>query len=197
MDLRDVGPVLRAATQVARDGPEGQRALERVLSEAQISRDSVASLARPDPDRPYGRRVLLANDQVEAMLATWTRGVPCAPHDHGGSVGGVRVLQGAALHRVWRVRDGQLQLVMEERVEAGHVLSCGADLVHSMVDAGHEDPLVTLHLYAGPIRYMVVYDLEGAQTLIVDGGCGAWLPWGEPHLIRAVLPGLQPPDAVA
>lgn len=197
MDLRDVSPVLRAATQVARDGPVEQRALQRVLAEAEIGPDSIAALAKADPSRPYGRRVLLANEDVEAMLATWTRGVPCAPHDHGGSVGGVRVLQGAAHHRIWQVRDGALHLVAEERVEAGDILSCGPDLVHSMVDAGDADPLVTLHLYAGPIRYMVVYDLEQAQTVVVDGGCGAWLPWDEPHLIRAVLPGLQPPDAVA
>lgn len=168
-----------------------------MLVEAQVSAATVAALGRADPSRPYGRRVLFADDHFEAMIALWTRGVPCAPHDHGGSVGGVRVLQGEAIHRVWRLRGGALELALEERVSAGGVLACGPDLVHSMVDAGGPEPLATLHLYAGPIRHMVVYDTEGGRTLVVEGGSGAWLPWDEPHLIRGVHAGLLPPSAVA
>ncbi len=194
MDLLDLEPVLGRCTDLRREGGLGLSALRRVLQDAVIAPETVDALGRVDETRPYGRRVLFADEHLEAMIAVWTPGVPCAPHDHGGSVGGVRVLRGEALHRVWRAREGQLELVAEERVSAGEVLACGPDLVHSMEDGGAAESLATLHLYAGPIEQMIVYDVSCAQTLVVEGGCGAWLPWDEPALIRAVHPGLLAPS---
>ena len=150
----------------------------------------LAELVRPDPDKPYGRRVLLQTSVLESMLATWTRGVQCAPHDHGGSIGCVRVLRGVSLHRMYRVIDGALTLVKEERVSAGEVIAAGPDLIHSMGDGGAEESLVTLHLYTDPIDHMVVYDLEADRTLVVDGSCGAWVPHDRPELIRQTHDGV-------
>lgn len=146
---------------------------------------------RQDWRRPYGRNVILETPTLEGMVATWTRATPCAPHDHGGSVGGVRVLQGQAIHRVWAIRDGALRLQTEERVGAGHVLQCGPHLIHSMMDGGAALPLVTLHLYTDPIDYMVVYDVARERTVIVDGGCGAWVPLDQPQLVRGTLDGFH------
>ena len=129
-----------------------------------------------DPTKPYGRHVLVDGAHLEVMLATWTRGIFCAPHDHGGSQGVVRVLQGRALHRIYRVESGQLQMVREERAQAGELLTCGRDLVHSMGDDGGELPLVTLHMYTDPVPHMVVYDEAANRTLKVDGRSGAWVP---------------------
>ncbi|WP_438028685.1 hypothetical protein [Sorangium sp. So ce233] len=119
---------------------------------------------------------------------------PCsggAPHDHGGSEGAVRVVRGAAIHWQWQVRHNGLCLVREERVKAGDVLEVKSGLVHSMGDAGEREPLVTLHFYAGPIDHMIVYDINHQRTLMVDGSCGAWLPWDAPSLIRCMLPGIR------
>lgn len=162
------------------------------LADVPVDARQLARVRRADPDKPYGRNVLLETDHVEGMVATWTPGVWCAPHDHGGSVGGVRVLQGAAEHRVFRVRDGELELVRQERVQAGDVMRCGSTLVHAMCDGGEDEPLMTLHMYAGPIDHMVVYDVENQRTLVVDGGCGAWVP-SEPRLIRSTHDGLRAP----
>lgn len=151
-------------------------AIIRALGEVSPCEVELAAALRADPERPYGRRVFLGTSAVEGMLATWTPGASCAPHDHGGSSGGVRVLRGVATHRIYRVHDGALTLLAEERVAAGAVLTFGAGLIHSMGDGGGDAPLVTLHLYAGPIPHMVVYDLERRETLKVDGGCGAWVP---------------------
>ncbi len=195
--MLDLEPVLDRCKDLQREGALGLGALRRVLEEAQVCEQTVALLSRPDPSRPYGRRVLFADAHMEAMIALWTPGIPCAPHDHGGSVGGVRVLQGEAIHRIWRVRGGRLEQVAEERVGAGGVLACGPELVHSMEDAGGALPLATLHLYAGPIDHMVVYDSASQRTLIVDGGCGAWVPDDEPHRIRAAHAGMLAPAELA
>lgn len=194
MELLDVEPLLARCSALQADGEPGLGALLGALDGARLTATALSTLTRPDPTRPYGRRVLQSGPHVEAMLATWTPGVPCAPHDHGGSVGGVAVVQGEAVHRVWRVTDGALRPVLAERVGTGGLLSCGPDLVHSMEDGGAEQPLVTLHLYAGPIDHMVVYDLEQGRTLVVEGGCGAWVPDDQPELIRAVHDGLRSPE---
>ena len=61
-------------------------------------------------------------------------------------------------------------------------------MIHSMGDAGADERLATLHLYTGPIPYMVVYDVTGRRTLQVAASCGAWLP--EPELIVREMPGI-------
>lgn len=191
MTSPEIAPLLARCRGLRADAPPSLRQLADALREVSIDAAAVAAVGHADPSRPYGRRVLLADAWHEAMVARWTRGAACAPHDHGGSVGGVRVLTGEAVHRVWRARDGALELAFEERVVAGEVLACGPDLVHSMEDGGAIEPLATLHLYSGPIAHMLVYDLDGARTLVVEGGCGAWLPWDQPSLIRAIYPGLH------
>lgn len=170
--------------------------LEGFGHQAAADPHEIEALARVDVHKPYGRRVLLATDRVEAMIARWTRGVPCAPHDHGGSYGAVRVLQGEALHTLWRIEGAELVEVSTERVRAGDVMSVGPEVVHSMIDAGAEAPLVTLHLYVDPIEHMVVYDRQDRRTLVVDGGCGAWIPHDAPELIRSSTPGFLPIDEV-
>jgi hypothetical protein len=169
--------------------------ITRALRDVRPCELELAAALRPDPGRPYGRRVFLGTQAVEGMLATWTPGASCAPHDHGGSSGGVRVLRGVAIHRIYRVIDGALTLIAQERAAAGEVLVFGAGLIHSMGDGGGEASLVTLHLYAGPIPHMVVYDLERGETLKVDGGCGAWVP-DDPAQILGRWPGFVSPCTI-
>ncbi len=170
------------------DAPPSLQTLARLLETVQPSAQQVRDVRSEDPRRPYGRNVLLDTPVVEGMVATWTPGAWCLPHDHGGSVGGVRVLQGRAHHKVFAVREGRLDLVKEERVDAGQVMQCGSDLVHAMRCDGADEGLMTLHLYAGPIDHMVVYGADA--TYVVDGGCGAWIPTGRPELIRSRAQGI-------
>jgi len=164
--------------------------LTRFLNGNGLDIQGLLSVAKTDPSKPYGRRVLFQNDDLEVMIASWTRGVPCAPHDHGGSSGAVRVLQGRSRHLVWALVDGVLQVVNEEVVTAGGVMVCGADMVHSMGDDGATEPLVTLHMYTKSVDHMVVYDLDALETLVVDGSCGAWIPRDQPDKVRVRVQGL-------
>jgi predicted metal-dependent enzyme (double-stranded beta helix superfamily) len=130
--------------------------------------------AQSDEARPYGRNVLWSEAGLEVMVARWTPGLWCAPHDHGGAMGVVLVLQGAAMHRVWSLQGPALVVANEHRIQVGDVLRCPPSAIHSMrADAGE---LVTLHAYAPGIASMMVYDVGGRESLEVDGGCGAWVP---------------------
>ena len=163
--------------------------LQQAVQDVQPVVSDFVQLGKTDATRPYGRQVLLNRAGLEVMIATWTRNRPCAPHTHGGSVGVVQVLQGASLHRVWKVTPKGLKLLDESIATAGEVLACGSNMVHSMEDAGHADPLVTLHLYAKAIDHMLVYDTTQHSTLLVDGACGAWVPESNSGFIRAQIAG--------
>lgn len=150
------------------------------------------NLVEWDPSQPYGRRVLHESDTLEAMIAGWTPNTPCAPHDHGGSIGAIRVLEGTARHTVWKIIDDQLKPVCTTLHHKDEVLPASAHLIHSMESVG-ERPLVTLHLYTDPIEQMVLYDLKGGRTLVVDGTCGAWLPREPSPKVRAAFAGVIAP----
>lgn len=184
--------MIERCRQAAEGSPPTIDELVALLREGDVDEATLRALRLPDPHHPYGRRVLFATDTMEAMLATWNREWPCAPHDHGGSEGAVRVVRGRCLHQLWRTEGGRLVLEHEELRVAGDVIVAEADLVHSMGDAGGEEALITLHAYVGPIEHMVVWDVPGRRTLVVDGGCGAWIPHDDPPLVRRIVAGLVP-----
>ncbi len=167
--------------------------LVAVLSGERLRNAEIAALGRADLTKPYGRNVLFANDVLEGMVAQWTSGTPCAPHDHGGSHGAVRVVSGESLHTVWAVEDGQLVAMETTRHGVGDVLPAPSNMIHSMRDAGGKNPLVTLHLYTGAIEHMVVYDLAMSRTCVVHGGCGAWIPENSAEGLRAAWKGFIDP----
>jgi len=159
--------------------------LDVFAKHVRFSAELLCTLQSPDPTNPYGRNVIHACDALECMVATWTPGVPCLPHDHGGAFGAVRVLQGQALHRIWSVNSNRLDAVHHHTAAAGAVLRCGPSMVHSMEAHTDDQLLVTLHLYTSAIDHMVVYDQTTSTTHVVDGACGAWLPPRDSGLIRS------------
>mgnify|MGYP000512720187 CR=1 FL=1 len=165
--------------------------MQAFATEVQLSEALLADLRRPDPTHPYGRNVVWACDVLECMVATWTPGTPCYPHDHGGSYGAVRVLQGQALHRIWSVQDNALEEVHHHPATPGDVLVCGPSMVHSMGDDAQPQGLMTLHLYTRAIDHMVVYDLTGHDTVVVEGSCGAWIPTEASGLLRSRIAGIH------
>ncbi|MCA9491331.1 MAG: hypothetical protein KC621_15475 [Myxococcales bacterium] len=127
----------------------------------------------PPTDHPYARRVLQAGPDLERMVASWRPGGATPPHDHGESLGLVRIVAGRAVHRIWGVRDGVLRELSRTEHGAGEVLVVRPGVLHGLADAGG---LVTLHHYAGPIDEMWVLDPDRPYTARLRGGAGAWLP---------------------
>lgn len=145
-------------------------------------------LAVPDPSHAYGRTVLCNGPRVEVMVASWTPGRGCAPHDHGGSTGVVRILQGGATHLKYQLAGGDLVEEAREAVAAGGQLLVDPGLIHAMVPVDGAT-LVTLHLYADPIPSMAVFDCSSRRSLRVAGRSGAWIP-EDTTLILEEVPGL-------
>lgn len=187
-------PFQQACARLLEAETIGIAALIAMAREIDFDEAQRAALCVADPSHPYGRRVILNHPRLEAMLATWTPGATCNPHDHGGAIGVVKVLSGRSHHHIYRVDADGLHLRHEEQAEAGSLIPIGPDLVHAMGDGAAGEPLVTLHIYSHSIDHMIVYDTVAGRTLVVDGGCGAWVP-GHDQL-RLALPGLLPRPAV-
>ena len=155
------------------------------LKTVEVTPSEIEALMHSDTSHPYGRKVIFNHPRLEVMVATWTRGVPCAPHDHHDSRSAIRVLQGRSHHRMFQCIDGDLVVTLSERKETDDVLLCPPRQIHAMGDDEAEDVLVTLHAYAGSIDDMVVY--SETETLLVSGACGAWVPEVESNILGRVV----------
>ncbi|MCD5323178.1 MULTISPECIES: cysteine dioxygenase [Pontibacillus] len=149
--------------------------LRRVLQELNTTvKDVEAELGDPD-GKPYYRKLLFHNKEVELLVMNWSD-LECSPHNHGNSYGWIHVLNGKTEHTVYEVQDGKVpRAIFEEQRGAGEFLYAPVKGVHRMKD-DQKSGLITLHLYAPPIKDMVVYDLKACAACVVSEDCGAWWP---------------------
>lgn len=158
------------------------RDLIQLLQSIELTREEIHHLSEDDPSKPYGRNVLFDHPRLEVMIAKWTPGIPCAPHDHSVSRSAIRVLQGRSYHRLYKVQNNQLIETLSERKSKQDVIRCAPLQVHAMGDDAADESLITLHAYSGGIDNMIVYG-DGI-TMMVSGECGAWVPDTEEHILQ-------------
>ena len=150
---------------------------------AELRAQVLALRAAPEPGEPYGRRPLHRDETGEVMLAGWSSGAECAPHDHAGGVGVVQVLDSLFTETDWVWRDGSLARGPSRRWRAGDSIPVVAGGIHSMMADGAG---TTLHLYTPAISGMRVFDPARRQTLSVRDDCGAWVPRDEALILARV-----------
>lgn len=132
------------------------------------------ALARfPDGAEPYGRHLLYAGSEGEALIMGWRDDSPCAPHDHGAARGVVLILRGEGIEQEWIVEGDGVRPGRSRVLVAPAMLRVLPDVVHSMTARGSA---ISLHLYTPAIAGMRVYDVERRRTLVVADDCGAWIP---------------------
>jgi ubiquinone/menaquinone biosynthesis C-methylase UbiE len=132
-------------------------------------------LPYPNDDEPYSRTVVHHDSTCEVMIARW-RGAWCAPHDHGGRRGLVRVVRG-------RIEEASFGSVTENTVNSrsktiralgeGESLRCGGTDVHALRGEGGT---ITVHAYAGPDADFRVFSDDLARVWKVPAAHGAWIP---------------------
>lgn len=140
-----------------------EKAIDRAIAEL---RASAISLPAPKDGEPYSRTVVRADATCEVMIARW-RGTWCAPHDHGGRRGLVRVVRG----RIEEKSFGDPERVRS--LEKNESLTCGGTDIHAL--RGEEDA-ITVHAYAGPDASFRVYSEDLSRSWTVPSAHGAWLP---------------------
>ncbi|HZG76556.1 MAG TPA: cysteine dioxygenase family protein [Paenibacillus sp.] len=124
----------------------------------------LAALARPHATEPdghaYGRNVVYADERMEAIVIHLPAGAATAVHDHGASIGCAIVVEGCMTNEVYRLgADGRVRLEEAEAIRAGEPMPSPAGVIHRMRNDG-DARLVSLHVYAPPLRGMTRYALE-------------------------------------
>ncbi|RBP94629.1 cysteine dioxygenase [Cytobacillus firmus] len=148
--------------------------LRKALASLDIKLGDLLPHLQPADGKPYYRKLLYQNDEVELLLMNWSE-VECAPHDHGNSKGWIQVLNGDSENTVFEVKEDVPVELFTEIKSKDSFFFAPKKGVHKMKSAGREH-LVTLHLYSPPITGMKVYDLQRCAACVVSEDCGAWWP---------------------
>lgn len=149
--------------------------LKDALVQLNLTLDDLADLPEPSAGKPYNRKLLFKNKEVELLVMNWSQ-LECAPHDHGHSHGWIQVLSGTSLNSVYEVNGNGLPTeIFHQYYHQGNYFFAPKKAIHKM-KASNNKEMVTLHLYSPPISGMIVYDLEKCAACVVSDDCGAWWP---------------------
>ncbi|MDQ0207272.1 cysteine dioxygenase [Alkalicoccobacillus murimartini] len=149
--------------------------LRHALVTLDTTLDDLTPFLRSDQGKPYYRKLLFQNNEVELLMMNWSQ-IACAPHDHGQSYGWIQVISGTTINTVYTCKDGYLpDAFFSKKMKNSAVFFAPKTGIHHMKADGDVN-LVTLHLYSPPIRNMKVYDLDVCAACIVSEKCGAWWP---------------------
>ena len=125
----------------------------------------------------YARHRVAGGEHAELLVLCWLPGQRTPIHDHDGSFGAVRVLQGVMWETIFEM-DEQSGLAYKSAREWAAGSVTGADIpdIHQL---GNPDVsgqnLVTLHLYAPPLKSLNIYKVgrrESTSTLWMN----SWNP---------------------
>jgi cysteine dioxygenase len=125
----------------------------------------------------YARHRVFVRDYAELLVLCWRPGQRTPIHDHAGSFGSVRVLEGFMWETLFEM-DAAEGLIYKSAREWTHGHVTGADVpdIHQLgnPDVSGTD-LITLHLYAPPLTSLNVYKVgrkESTSTLCMS----SWNP---------------------
>ena len=113
-------------------------------------------------ERRYARNLIYKDREFEIMIMCWNAGQRSSIHDHAGSLGGLKILEGELTESLFeRAANGMIKslnsvdyAIDETRVEE-------TSLIHqiSNLQAGN-GTAVSVHIYIPPLIRMNVYSLE-------------------------------------
>lgn len=121
-----------------------------ILAGADLTIDDVENFVSTKVDG-YSRRRVARTETFELLVMTWLHGQGSGAHDHAGSVSAFKILRGTADEtRYVQGADSLVDPVGTRQLHAGEVGIDPGDVIHA-VRNGHEELLVTVHVYAPPI----------------------------------------------
>ena len=113
-------------------------------------------------EKRYARNLVYKDREFEIMIMCWKAGQRSSIHDHAGSLGGIRILQGELTECLFgRASNGMIKslnsadyAIEDTRVEE-------TSLIHQISNLQAEQgKTVSVHIYIPPLVRMNVYSLE-------------------------------------
>jgi predicted metal-dependent enzyme (double-stranded beta helix superfamily) len=114
---------------------------------------------------------------------TWSLEKVCDIHDHGDSLGVVKVLKGEVINTIYTV-DKDMNILNSEKIELAEedvIIEVPEYMYHQMKNGQENEHSYTLHVYMPPINDMKVIDQEKQLIITVENNCGAWTTQPELH----------------
>jgi cysteine dioxygenase len=115
----------------------------------------------------YARHRVFICDYAELLVLCWRPGQRTPIHDHDGSFGAVRVLQGVMWETLFEMgASSGLRYKSAREWTAGHVTGADVPDIHQLgnPDVSGQD-LVSLHLYAPPLTSLNVYKVGRSESV--------------------------------
>lgn len=113
----------------------------------------------------YTRRRVFRNDLCEMLVLCWLPGHRTAIHDHNGSYGAIRICEGAMEEEIFALnRAGEVDYDATHARAAGEVTGTDVPDIHRIGNAAASgQQLITIHIYAPPLRVLNTYQLGSAE----------------------------------
>lgn len=131
--------------------------LERLMRANPVTLDALRAVLRFER-AGYTRTRLFESEFCEVLLLAWLPGQVSRIHNHGDSWGAVRVVEGEVVETQFNeTADGTVRACGTLRMPAGTIAAEQPRDIHRLANASRVAPLVTLHMYAPPLREMQTY----------------------------------------
>jgi hypothetical protein len=147
----------RAGVQNVAGLDQIEQFLESVAAQPELP-EHIADLHPPPDTRDWLR--LYSNHLIDAWIIAWNGRTSTGLHDHDGSVGALRVLQGRVFQTAPRQTGGGQPIA----ASAGSTVVFDSDHIHCLDTSG--GLTATLHAYSPPLSRMGLYTAEPKGILV-------------------------------
>ena len=113
-------------------------------------------------ERRYARNLIYKDREFEIMIMCWNAGQRSSIHDHAGSLGGLKILEGELTESLFeRAANGMIKSLISVDYAIDETRVEETSLIHqiSNLQAGN-GTAVSLHIYIPPLIRMNIYSLE-------------------------------------
>lgn len=124
-------------------------------------------------DQRYARKLLCRTSRFDMLVLCWHPGQFTTIHDHAGAINVTRVRSGILTARIFEVseekspNEKRVRLKSEEELERGKLAVVDRNQIHQLANTSDEK-LVTLHVYAPPLKNINVYCPNSGQVDYVN-----------------------------
>jgi predicted metal-dependent enzyme (double-stranded beta helix superfamily) len=142
-----------------------QKELDVLLRKLELEPEELRGQLHFKPNT-YTRRRLFRSDLCEMLVLCWLPGHRTAIHDHNGSYGAIRICEGALEEEIFAVNAaGEVEFETKYRRAAGEVTGTDVPDIHRIGNAEQStEPMVSLHVYAPPLRVINTYQLGSTEV---------------------------------
>jgi cysteine dioxygenase len=113
-------------------------------------------------EKRYARNLVYKERQFEIMIMCWNAGQRSSIHDHAGSLGGIKILQGELTESLFgRAANGMIKSLSSAEYAIEETRVEETSLIHQISNLQAENgKTVSIHIYIPPLVRMNVYSLE-------------------------------------